>query len=162
MRCVVLSSLGMMLAMLPLAFAAGASDKTVVSLGTATPGGGFPVYGEAVAATINGIDPTLEVKPQNTMGSAENVPMLESGKLDIALVQGEAALEAFNGIGRPPADLRILAAMYATPGMFVVRADSPASTSSTARTASGTAAATASERPMPSSIQATSQPITTV
>jgi hypothetical protein len=59
------------------------------------------------------------------MGSAENVPMLEAGKLDIALVQGEAALEAFNGIGRPPADLRILAAMYATPGMFVVRGDSP-------------------------------------
>ena len=74
MRCVVLSSIGMMLAMLPLAFAAGASGKTIVSLGTATPGGGFPVYGEAVAATINEIDPTLEVKPQNTMGSAENVP----------------------------------------------------------------------------------------
>ena len=125
MRCVVLSSIGMVLAMLPLAFAAGASGKTIVSLGTATPGGGFPVYGEAVAATINEVDPTLEVRPQNTKGSAENVPMLEAGKLDIALVQGEAALEAFNGIGRPPADLRILAAMYATPGMFVVRGDSP-------------------------------------
>jgi len=125
MRCVVLSSLGIMQAMLPLAFAAGASGKTVVSLGTATPGGGFPVYGEAVAATINAIDPTLEVKPQNTKGSADNVPMLEAGQLDIALVQGEAALEALNGIGRPPADLRILFAMYATPGMFVVRGDSP-------------------------------------
>ena len=104
-----------------------------MSLGTATPGGGFPVYGEAVAATINEIDPTLEVKPQNTKGSAENMPMLEAGKLDIALVQGEAALEALNGIGRPPADLRILAAMYATPGMFVVRADSPYRTSTTSR-----------------------------
>jgi uncharacterized protein len=30
-----------------------------------------------------------------------------------------------NGIGRAPADLKILAAMYATAGMFVVRADSP-------------------------------------
>ena len=29
------------------------------------------------------------------------------------------------GVGRPPADLRVLAAMYSTPGMFVVRADSP-------------------------------------
>jgi uncharacterized protein len=125
MRCVVLSSLGMMLAMLPLAFAAGASGRTVVSLGTATPGGGFPVYGDAVTATVNAIDPTLEVKPQNTKGSAENVPLLETGKLDIALVQGEAALEALNGIGRPAADLRILFAMYATPGMFVVRGDSP-------------------------------------
>ena len=34
--------------------------------------------------------------------------------------------EALTGVGRPPADLRILAAMYSTPGMFVVRADSPA------------------------------------
>ena len=125
MRFALLSSLGLVLAMLPAAFAARAADKIGVSLGTATPGGGFPVYGEAVTATINEVESTLEVRPQNTKGSAENIPLLEDGKLDIALVQGEAALEALNGIGRPRADLRILAAMYATPGMFVVRADSP-------------------------------------
>lgn len=99
-----------------------------VLLGTATPGGGFPVYGDAVAATINEIDPSLEVTPRNTKGSTENVPLLEDGALDIALVQGEVAYEALAGIGRPPADLRILAAMYSTPGMFVVRADSTART----------------------------------
>jgi uncharacterized protein len=124
MNLVVLSTLVLVLA-IPLAMAAYGADKTVVSLGTATPGGGFPVYGEAVAGVINEGDTTLEVRPQNTKGSAENIPLLEAGKLDIGLVQGEAALEALNGIGRPPADLRILAAMYATPGMFVVRADSP-------------------------------------
>ena len=43
-------------------------------------------------------------------------------------MQGEVAHEALTGIGRPPADLRILAAMYPTPGMFVVRADSPVRT----------------------------------
>ncbi len=99
-------------------------QKVAVSLGTATPGGGFPVYGQAFTDTINEIEPTLEVKPQNTKGSTENIPLLEAGKIDLGLVQGEAALEALNGIGRPPADLRILTAMYATPGMFVVRADS--------------------------------------
>jgi len=99
--------------------------RTIVSLGTATPGGGFPAYGQAFADTINETDPTLEVRPQNTKGSTENVPLLEGGTLDLGLVQGEVALEAFNGIGRPPADLRILTAMYATAGMFVVRADSP-------------------------------------
>jgi TRAP transporter TAXI family solute receptor len=98
--------------------------KVAVSLGTATPGGGFPVYGQAFADTINEIEQGLEVKPQNTKGSTENIPLLEAGKIDLGLVQGEAALEALNGIGRPPADLRILTAMYATPGMFVVRADS--------------------------------------
>jgi len=99
--------------------------KTVVSLGTATPGGGFPVYGAALTETINETDATLLIEPRNTKGSTENIPLLEAGKLDIALVQGEAALEALNGIGRAPADLKIIAAMYSTPGMFVVRADSP-------------------------------------
>src|SRR5262245_53839928 len=99
-------------------------EKTVVSLGTATPGGGFPAYGQAFAETINAMEPSLEVRPQNTKGSTENVPLLEAGKLDLGLVQGEVAMEAFNGIGRPRADLRVLSAMYATAGMFVVRADS--------------------------------------
>jgi TRAP transporter TAXI family solute receptor len=95
-----------------------------VTLGTATPGGGFPVYGQAVADTINEVDPTLEVRTRNTKGSTENVPLLEAGQLDLALVQGEVAHEALTGIRRAPADLRILAAMYSTAGMFVVRADS--------------------------------------
>ena len=58
MNTLVLSTLIPVLAMLPLAFAAHAAEKTIVSLGTATPGGGFPVYGEAVAATINEADAT--------------------------------------------------------------------------------------------------------
>jgi len=95
-----------------------------VTLGTATPGGGFPIYGQALADTIAETDPTLTVRTQNTKGSTENVPLLEAGRLDLALVQGEVAHEALAGIGRPPADLRILAAMYSTPGMFVARGDS--------------------------------------
>ena len=102
-----------------------AQDKTVVSLGTATPGGGFPVYGAAFTETVNAVDPSLLVQPRNTKGSAENIPLLETGQLDIGLVQGEAAYEALGGIGRPPANLKIIAAMYATAGLFVVRADSP-------------------------------------
>jgi TRAP transporter TAXI family solute receptor len=101
---------------------------TTIMLGTATPGGGFPVYGDAVAATINETDPSLDVKTQNTKGSTENVPLLETKKLDLGLVQGEVAYEALSGVGRAPADLTIVAAMYSTPGMFVVRADSPART----------------------------------
>jgi TRAP transporter TAXI family solute receptor len=104
---------------------ASGSAKTTVILGTATPGGGFPVYGAAVADTIHEIDPALAIEQRNTKGSTENVPLLEAGQLDIALVQGEVAHEAFNGIGRRPANLRIVAAMYSTPGMFVVRADTP-------------------------------------
>ena len=97
----------------------------VVLHGTATPGGGFPVYGEAYAATINEIDVTLSVRPTNTKGSTQNVPLLEAGKLDTGQVTGEVFYEAISGIGRAPADLRIINAMYSNSGMFIVRADSP-------------------------------------
>ena len=97
-----------------------------LTLGTATPGGGFPVYGDAFAATVHEADPTITIEARNTKGSAENVPLLEQGKLDLALVQGEAAFEAIAGINRPaPTNIKIVWAMYSAPGMFVVRADSP-------------------------------------
>jgi len=96
-----------------------------ITLGTATPGGGFPVYGAAFAETVHEADHTITIEPRNTKGSAENIPLLEAGKLDLALVQGEAAYEALAGIGRVPANMKIVWAMYPTPGMFVVRADSP-------------------------------------
>ncbi len=105
-----------------------ADEQTKVILGTATPGGGFPLYGGVVAEVVNATDPSLLIEPRNTKGSTENVPLLEDGKLDIALVQGEVAYEALAGIGRPPAALKIIAAMYSTPGMFVVRGDSPVRT----------------------------------
>src|ERR1700716_1676526 len=102
-----------------------AIQKTTISLGTATPGGGFPLYGNAFAEVINHAASTLSILPRNTKGSTKNIPLLEAGKLDIALVAGEPAYEAFAGIGRPRTSLKILTAMYSSPGMFVVRADSP-------------------------------------
>src|SRR2546425_2245091 len=84
----------------------GTLAPLIVILGTATPGGGFPVYGAAVAETINEIDPSLAVQPRNTKGSTENVPLLEAGQLDLAPRQGEGGPEALTGGGRPPADLR--------------------------------------------------------
>jgi uncharacterized protein len=103
--------------------AGGVASARVMVLGTATPGGGFPLYGGAIAETVNALEPSIEIEPRNTKGSTENLPLLEAGALDIALVQGEVAYEALSGIGRPPASLKIVAAMYSTPGMFVVRAD---------------------------------------
>ena len=99
--------------------------KTTISLGTATPGGGFPLYGNSFAEIMNAADPMLEIAPRNTKGSYENIPMLEKGELDLALVAGEPAYEAFKGIGRAVTPLKILTAIYPTPGMFVVTADSP-------------------------------------
>src|SRR3984893_13879320 len=100
-------------------------QKTTITLGTATPGGGFPLYGDAFAEVMNAADPALSVLTRNTKGSNENIPLLEKGELDIGLVAGEPSYEAFMGIGRPRTPLKILTAMYSSPGMFVVRADSP-------------------------------------
>jgi TRAP transporter TAXI family solute receptor len=93
-----------------------------IVLGTATPGGGFPLYGDAFAEVVNAQEPALQVQPRNTKGSGENVPLLEAGKLDIALVAGEVANAA---LAKPDTRLRIITAIYANAGMFIVPADSP-------------------------------------
>lgn len=101
-----------------------ATAPTRLLLGTATPGGGFQVYGQAYADALNGIDAALAIEPRATRGSTENLPQLEAGDLDLGLVTGEVAHEAFAGIGRPAATgLRIVNAMYPNSGLFVVRAD---------------------------------------
>jgi uncharacterized protein len=91
-------------------------------LGTATPGGGFPLYGDAFAEMVNAQEPKLRIEPRNTKGSTENVPLLEASKVDLALVAGEIATAA---LAKPGTTLRIVTAMYSSPGMFMVRADSP-------------------------------------
>ena len=50
------------------------------------------------------------------------MPLLEAGKLDLALVAGEIASAA---LAKPDTPLRIVAAMYSSPGMFIVHGDSP-------------------------------------
>ena len=96
-----------------------------LSLATATPGGGFPVFGDAFTASIKEADPTITIEPRNTRGSAENIPLLDESKVDLALVAGEPAHEALTGKGRAPAKMKAVAAMYPTAGVFVVKADSP-------------------------------------
>ncbi|HEX5612997.1 MAG TPA: TAXI family TRAP transporter solute-binding subunit [Burkholderiales bacterium] len=91
-------------------------------LGTATPGGGFPLYGAAFAEMVNAQEPALRIEPRSTEGSTQNVPLLEAGKLDLALVAGEIASAA---LAKPGTQLRIVTAMYSSPGMFMVRDESP-------------------------------------
>jgi len=103
-----------------------AQEKSKLTLGTATPGGGFPAYGWPYAEVLNAADPTLGIEPINTKGSTENLPLMEQDKLDLGLVTGEVTYEAIKGIGGPPAkNIRIINATYSQAGMFIVRADSP-------------------------------------
>jgi len=91
-------------------------------LATATPGGGFPVYGDAFAEIVNAQEPRLKITTRNTKGSAENVPLLEANKIDLALVAGEFASAV---LAKPDTGLRIITAMYSSPGLAMVRGDSP-------------------------------------
>ena len=104
--------------------AAAVDAPTKVLLGTATKGGGFQLFGQNLAEVINATDPSLLIEDMATRGSKQNLPFLEEGKIDIGLVEGNAARQALDGIGRAPANLKVLSVMYPNPGMFVVRADS--------------------------------------
>lgn len=95
-----------------------------VVLGTATPGGGFPAYGEALAKAVHEVDPALTVELRTTKGSTENLILLREGKLDLALVQGEYAFDALAAQGGT-SGLTVVAPVDTTPGMFVVPAASP-------------------------------------
>ncbi len=102
----------------PLAWA----ENLSLSLGTATPGGGFAVYGQAVADSLREVDPGINLELRGTRGSRENIPLLAAGKLDLALVEGTIVQETLE---KSAPEFLVIAAMYSSPGMFVVRADSP-------------------------------------
>jgi len=91
-------------------------------LGTATPGGGFPVFGAAFTEVMNAQEPRLRIQAQNTKGSSENVPLLEAGRIDLGLIAGEYASAL---MAKPGMKLRVIAAMYSSPGLFIVKGDSP-------------------------------------
>ena len=53
----------------PVMMSTASAQKTNVSMATATPGGGFPLFGDNAAASINETDASLNVQTQNTKGS---------------------------------------------------------------------------------------------
>ena len=57
------------------------AEPTRVTLATATPGGGFPFFGNNAAAVINETDKSLNVVTQNTKGSTENIGLLNEGSI---------------------------------------------------------------------------------
>ena len=114
-RAALLSALGLILAR-----KARSAEPARAVLATATPGGGFPAFGEAFVAAIHTADPTLAIETRNSGGSAENIGLLRDARVDLALVQGEYAYPALSD----PRGLTVLAPMYPTPGLFAVPAGS--------------------------------------
>ncbi|WP_313900800.1 TAXI family TRAP transporter solute-binding subunit [Methylobacterium sp. J-077] len=96
-----------------------------LTLGTATPGGSFPAFGRALIAAVHEVDPGVMIEPRITKGSTENLTLLKSDELDLALVQGEYAYEALSDPSADGGGLKVVAPIDASPGMFVVPATSP-------------------------------------
>jgi TRAP transporter TAXI family solute receptor len=101
----------------------GAAQSSGLKFGTSGEGGGFIVYAGAFVDAVKWANPSLGIKPIPTRGSVENVPLLQEGKIDIGLVFGEVAQQLFNPKDGPPTKLKVICTVYASPGMFVVRAD---------------------------------------
>jgi TRAP transporter TAXI family solute receptor len=105
----------------------GASPAAVAQtasllLGTTPDGGGFAPYSVALIETLKSIDRDLELRPVDTGGSTDNAARLLAGSIDIGLVSGEVFDESEQ---RARGRLKIVSAMYFTPGMFAVLGNSP-------------------------------------
>jgi uncharacterized protein len=90
-----------------------------LELATGAPGGTFAEYGPKVGALITDIT-GIEIRERVTGGSVDNVKLLETGAVALALVNMGPAFEAWNGseawtAGRQMRNLRALFPMYETP-----------------------------------------------
>ncbi len=96
---------------------ARAADRPFL-LGTSTPGGGFALYGETLERVLNRRAGRTSIQAKQTRGTTENLDLLDKGDIDAALIQGTAASELF--AQGATGTLRILFAMYPSPGMLAV------------------------------------------
>ena len=97
--------------------AAGPDWPKSLTLGTASPGGVYYVYGEALAQILTEkLGVTVNALP--TQGPVHNVKLIESGGAQLGLVTMGVALQAWNGTtadwGKPARTLRALFPMYDT------------------------------------------------
>lgn len=100
------------------------AEQMTIRMGTTTSAGGFAQYVAALTDVMRTVDPLLELRPVPTRGSVENAELLKAGDIDIGLVSGEVANEAFVSQIPGTQGVGVLTVMNSTPGMFAVRADS--------------------------------------
>jgi TRAP transporter TAXI family solute receptor len=100
------------------------ADTRLFSLGTASAGGSFALYGAAFVDLVMIVDPTLSIRDVPSKGPLDNLRKLEAGELDLGLVSGEVLQEAREGIGRPRTSAKAVAAAFPMPGMFAVLPES--------------------------------------
>jgi uncharacterized protein len=99
-----------------------------LTIGTASPGGTYYVYGEGLARLLTrALDLPVTMRP--TEGPAQNIELLETGEAKLGFVTLGVALHAWNGTGswasrKPARAMRAIFPMYDTPFHFLVLQDS--------------------------------------
>jgi TRAP transporter TAXI family solute receptor len=90
--------LGLAVAAITLLQAAAAAQPARLSLGTASVGGTYYVYGET-AARILSEKTKLQVTPYQTQGPNQNIVMVDEKKLELGMVTMGVALQGIQGSG---------------------------------------------------------------
>jgi uncharacterized protein len=122
--------LGLAAALLATAGAAAGEPHwpQTISIGTASPGGTYFVYGEALARILTReLKTTVWARP--TEGPSENIKLIESGDIDLGFVTLGVAQQAWNGSGDWTngvryRQMRAIFPMYDTPFQFLAPRDS--------------------------------------
>lgn len=116
---------------LPRAGQSGAAHwPDTLTIGTASPGGTYHVYGEGLARLLTR-KLGLHVTTRETEGPVENIKLLEADEIQLAFVTLGIAQQGWSGTGdwtggRQFRSARALFPMYDTPFQFVVMSDSSA------------------------------------
>jgi hypothetical protein len=102
-------------------------------IGTASPGGTYYVYGEALAKILTRtLD--LPVERLATEGPVQNIELMEAGEVKLGFVTIGVALQAWNGTGvwagkKPARSMRVIFPIYDTPFQLLMFASLTAHTS---------------------------------
>jgi TRAP transporter TAXI family solute receptor len=104
--------------------AAGPDWPKSLTLGTASPGGTYYVYGEALAQILTE-KLAIAVNPLPTQGPVHNVKLLDSGGAQLGLITMGIGLQGWNGTGNWTSgkqfrNMRALFPMYDTPFQAIV------------------------------------------
>jgi TRAP transporter TAXI family solute receptor len=99
--------------------AAGPDWPKSLTLGTASPGGVYYIYGEELARILTEkLD--IDVNPLPTQGTVHNVKLVDSGGMQLGMITMGVGLQAWNGTGdwtngKQFRNMRALFPMYDTP-----------------------------------------------
>lgn len=103
-------------------------DTKEYSFGTGNMGGNYYAYGNALAGLLKQEDEALTVNVTSTAGSAANLRLLQKGFLDMAIVQSDTLMDAYQGTGvfegNTCTGVRAIAGLYMEECQIIVRADS--------------------------------------